>query len=623
MCGIFGVVFADGTQLPEETLLRRSAALIGHRGPDATGVHSEAGIGLAHTRLSLLDLDERSNQPFWDAEGRYALVFNGEIYNFKELRADLEARGSVFLTTSDTEVLLQSLIADGPEATLARLQGMFAFAFFDRRERSLLLARDRFGIKPLLVYQDGARLLFASEVKAFQPWVTLRPNAHQMIRYLMHIGQPMRGSCFYEDVTIIPPGSLVRMKLGGTPRTESYCELPDMVDTEQSEELSRLGDEQVVDRIDALLQNSVEQMLFADTRVGALCSGGVDSSLLMAMAARRHSDLAIFHANVVGPLSEYDAAAALARHLKLDLVTVEVQDDDFIDQTPEVVYHYEQPFPYHPHSVPFLLVSKLVQEHRVKAVLTGEGSDECFLGYGRLAQKPFWDSYSRQIRRLAGLVRRVPVIGDQLWPTRNELQGHIGQMLGQFEGPLQRKRIAERVAETTGKPADRNAQTLEQLSYHLRTLLHRNDTMGMAASIEARFPFLDEKLVQAAINLPFRHKIRWDPCVWEKEHPFVRDKWILRRVADRYLPKVLSQRKKRGFPVSAFRRMRMDSALFRNAFVPDCFQLSDGEFDFLMDGADQQLRTRLMMLEVWGQIFFCGRSREEMQGRLRQSLRFG
>ncbi len=147
--------------------------------------------------------------------------------------------------------------------------------------------------------------------------------------------------------------------------------------------------------------------------------------------------------------------------------------------------------------------------------------------------------------------------------------------------------------------------------------------MGMSASIEARFPFLDEKLVETAINLPFRHKIRWDAGVWEKEHPFVRDKWVLRRVADRYLPKSLSQRKKRGFPVSAFRRMHLHRDYFKNSFLTDHFKLTEGEFDFLIEGADQRLKTRLMMLEAWGQIFFGGLSPDAMRDKLRQHASFG
>jgi asparagine synthase (glutamine-hydrolysing) len=173
-------------------------------------------------------------------------------------------------------------------------------------------------------------------------------------------------------------------------------------------------------------------------------------------------------------------------------------------------------------------------------------------------------------------------------------------MLGQFQGERQRQGIHQRYRELTGEPPRRNADTLEQLTYHLRTLLHRNDTMGMAASIEARFPLLDENLVATAINLPYRHKIRLDFRSWDKEHPLVRDKWILRRVADRYLPRELSRRSKRGFPVSAYRRMKVGRGHFKRSFLADCFELGESDIDLLLDGADAALQARLVMLEAWG-----------------------
>ena len=622
MCGIFGIVYRDGKSEPSEESLRRSAQLLSHRGPDGAGIYHEAGIGLAHTRLSLVDLDARSDQPLWDQEGRYCLVYNGEIYNFRELRENLTERGVVFRTTSDTEVLLHCLILDGAEHTLPRLQGMFALAFFDKQARNLLLARDRFGIKPLFIYRDEERFLFASEVKAMQPWIKLRPNGFHMIRCLMHFGQPTRNSCFFENIEIVPSGSMIRLAIGEAPRIDKFIDLPDMLDPALSEELEGLGQEQVVDRVDELLQQSVEQMLFADAPVGALCSGGVDSSLLMAMAARRHSNLAIFHADVVGPLSECEAATQLAKHLKLDLLTVETRDTDFIALTPEVLYHYEQPYAGHQHSVPFMMVAKLVRDNGVKGVLTGEGADECFLGYGQIAQEPFWEFYDRQVQHLRRLVRAVPAIGHRLWHTADRGPQLIGEMLGQFEVTVDKKQTRELYAERMGGVLDRNVRTLDLLGYHVQTLLHRNDTMGMAASIEARFPFLDEKLVVTAINLPYRDKIRFSPSVWDGSHPFIRDKWVLRRVADRYLPKALSQRKKRGFPVSAFRRMHIRRDFFKKSFVTDYFKLTESEFDLLIEDADQPLKTRLMMLEAWGQLFFGGLSPEALQERLRQYLYF-
>jgi asparagine synthase (glutamine-hydrolysing) len=396
MCGLFGILYSNKETRPCESTLRRSAELINHRGPDGHGVFVGAGIGLAHTRLSLVDPTERSNQPLWDTNGRYCLVYNGEIYNFRELRQELSEREVQFETSSDTEVLLQLLILEGPNKTLPRLKGMFSFGFYDTLEKKLIVARDRFGIKPLLIYRDAEKFIFASEVKSIKPWVDLKPNSFQMIRHLMNYGVPVRNSGFFDDVEMVPPGSVITIDAGREPKTESFASLPDMLDANKAEFLNGLNPKQAVDHVDELLQRSVERMMFADAVVGALCSGGVDSSLLMAIAARTQNNLAIFHADVVGRESELDAASALAKHLKLDLLTTKIHDNDFLKLLPQVIYHYEFPFSGHPHSVPFLMVSNLVRDSGVKGVLTGEGADELFHGYNHLAYEPLWNFYDRQ-----------------------------------------------------------------------------------------------------------------------------------------------------------------------------------------------------------------------------------
>jgi asparagine synthase (glutamine-hydrolysing) len=553
----------------------------------------------------------------WDASGRYCLVYNGEVYNFRELRDELEQHGVAFRTASDTEVILQCFIHDGPHKALAKFSGMFALIFYDRTERRVHAARDRYGIKPLVVYRDEGRVVFASEVKSMSPWIDLRPNGLQMTRYLMDYGAPTQNEGFFERVEMVPPGSLISIEVGAPPTSTRFAELGDHVSADKMEHFRSLSPEQAIDHVDDLLQRSVRRMLFADAPVGALCSGGVDSSLLMAIAARFHNNLAIFHADVVGRESEYEAASTLARHLKLDLLTVKVRDEDFIELAPDVMYHYEYPFSGHPHSIPFLMVSRLVKEHNVKAVLTGEGSDENFLGYTYLPYEPLWKYYARQIGRIGSLVQRVPVIGDKLWPASSN-PDLIADMLGQFSMSSETRRTHQLYAENAHRPIDSNVRTLDLLEYHLRTLLHRNDAMGMATSIEARFPFLDEELVDAACNFPYHYKIRFSPAVWEKEHPLLRDKWVVRAVADRYMPDELSKRRKWGFNVSAFQRMRIDGEFFADSFVAEHFRLTQAQMKYFLEQADQRLTTKIMMLESWGQLFFQGTGTEDLQARFRR-----
>ena len=372
------------------------------------------GIG-PYTALSP-DLNARSNQPFWDQQQRYCLVYNGEIYNFQALRTELEQQGIRFRTTSDTEVLLEWLIHSGAEATLPKLEGMFAFALYDRIEQTLLLARDSLGIKPLFIYDQDDAFVFASEICAMRPWIPFAPDQLSIASYLSGFSGPTKGYTFFEQVQSLEPGGIITIRRGERATYRRFFSLESFCDPAEMERLQQLKLSRLVDEVDARLHASVRSQLVADAPVGALCSGGVDSSLLMAIAAKYHNNLAVFHANVVGPLSEYEAATRLAKHLKLDLKTVDVLDQDFLDKMPEVIGHYGYPYyPCNPHSIPFFMVSQLVHNNQVKAILSGEGADECFLGYSWLAPS--------SLQKWRHVLTGAPVAED---PPQAPLLGTIG-----------------------------------------------------------------------------------------------------------------------------------------------------------------------------------------------------
>jgi asparagine synthase (glutamine-hydrolysing) len=225
-----------------------------------------------------------------------------------------------------------------------------------------------------------------------------------------------------------------------------------------------------------------------------------------------------------------------------------------------------------------------------------------------LAYEPWWRFYQRQLERLRHLAGRVPVIGEHLWPAQAN-SDLVADMLTQGSSTAHERRAREVFASTFGPAGGKGTsaiRSLELLGYHLGTLLHRNDTMGMSASIEARFPFLDEALVETAVNLPYRYKIRFSPRAWEREHPLLRDKWVVRAVADRYMPKHLSKRKKWGFDVSAYRRMSIDNGFFADSFVADFLRMSTARFDACLDELSPALKVKFMMLEMWGQMFIRG-----------------
>ena len=620
MCGIFGILNHKDNSIPNEHRLKETGHLLCHRGPDSEGIFADVGIGLVHTRLSLLDLSARSNQPFWDTQGRYCLVYNGEIYNFTELRAELETDGVQFKTSSDTEVLLEYLINRGIDKTLFKLEGMFAFALYDKFEKTLILARDRFGIKPLFIYDGDDAFIFASEIQALRPWLKFEPDLLSISSFLSGFQGPTKGHTFYKNIKFLSPGGVVKVGIGQPAKYGEFFSMVDFWDNDYIAQLGLLKPPQIVDKVEELLHESIKSQLIADAPVGALCSGGVDSSIIMAIAAKFHNNLAIFHANVVGPNSEFDAASLLAKHLKLDLKTTEVIDKDFIDMIPEITEHYGHPFFPNPHSVPFLKVSKLVRKNNVKAVLSGEGSDELFLGYRNLV--PDIRKINRNPRKTLKELMNTLLKQKE---TENISTIHpltLGMELhNRFEVGLENEEIRKHTKNCHGAALDfKNLKSIDLLNYNLRALLHRNDSMGMATSIESRFPFLDTKLVKLAVNMPYKFKIRFSRTAFGGNHNFFKNKWVLRKVAERYLPKKLSQRPKKNFPVDAFKRFKFSSSFWEKSYVVDLFGLAPREIQYLTEHAQQSMKIKLMHLDVWAHVCLNNLSKATIINRLRDHI---
>jgi len=551
MCGICGVFVAKGGAEVSEALLTRMRDNLRHRGPDAAGLwfDSSCRLGLGHRRLSIVDLDAASTQPMADAGQSVVVAFNGEIYNHVALRRELERAGYPFRTAhSDTEVLVQGYRAWGWEGMLQRLRGMFAIALWDNLQRVLYLGRDRVGIKPLYLHAGAGRLLFASEIKAIlqAPEVARDIDPIAMYHYLSGMVTPAPMTMF-RGIQKVPAGCYLQVDDDGRTTFKRYWH-PAM--NPPSRPTSR---EQAVRSIRATFDDAVVEHMAADVPVGVLLSGGVDSSALLAgMAAHAGGTVHSFSVGYQGfpELDEREHARDIARHFGSEHHEIQLTQQAFEDSWAEVLYHQDEPLADWV-CVPLYHVSKLAAG-QVKAVLVGEGADELFAGYSGYLRylnlhRRFWEPY----RRLPGVLRRgagwlaqqagrnglfhVSALDFFIRASRDdecfwggaatfwELQKgallnrsliDVGSSLGPLDDSLLRVADSNAVMAAAvallpvGHVEQLQRMTQLELAYRLpELLLMRVDKMTMAHSLEARVPFLDHRLVEAACAMPTAWKL--------------------------------------------------------------------------------------------------------------------
>jgi asparagine synthase (glutamine-hydrolysing) len=337
-----------------------------------------------------------------------------------------------------------------------------------------------------------------------------------------------------------------------------------------------------------------------------------------AVAIASNRQMVGYHADVLAD-SERDAAEDVARTLGLALRTTEVSDERFLEAVPAATWANDVPLTYHLNSVPFFLVCRLARADGVKVLLTGEGSDEYFLGYPQLALEPVMERV-RSARTALNLAshRTVPRLAALLWPRQAQrFSDRLGDLVTGYEADL--------VATTSEAAADHLADrrerrtlrlTLGLIDQHLVSLLHRNDRLGMAASLESRFPFLGHELARLAINLPATYKLHGSRQVHDRRHPFVTDKWVIRELAKEVVPSRLAGRAKQGFPVSVYDRLELTTATFADGWVADAFSLDTRALRRLVDAGPSVWTTRLMLLDVWARLFVTGSSIEDCQAHL-------
>ena len=397
MCGILGFVGSFGS-----ASLDAMARALAHRGPDDRGLHIDEaqGIGLGQTRLAIIDLTATGHQPMADASARYLVVFNGEIYNYRELRAELEREGVAFRGHSDTEVMLEWYARLGP-AVLDKLNGIFALAIWDQERRELFLARDGLGVKPLY-YTEGRRgFAFASELKALMPVLdarTLDPAA--LHRYMSFLWCPGEGTPIRE-VRQLHPGEAMLVKGGRIDRRWTWYELP-----ARQPRLGAIPDGEVVSSTAAMLRSAVHRQLVADVPLGAFLSGGLDSSAVVAFARERTPDLKCFTidlqgGNDAGFADDLPYARRVAAHLKVPLHVVTVEASQMARDLERMVWMIDEPLA-DPAPLNVLYISRLAREQGIKVLLSGSGGDDLYTGYRRhVAQRyeHWWSWLPASLRR--------------------------------------------------------------------------------------------------------------------------------------------------------------------------------------------------------------------------------
>ncbi len=582
MCGITGLIDLKAQTSTEELsqLTTRMNDTLYHRGPDggAVWVDAEQGIGLGHRRLSIIDLSEAGNQPMTSSDGRFVLVYNGEVYNAEDLRPELSAAGYRFNGHSDTEVIVNGFSHWGVKATLEKLIGMFAIAAWDKKEKTFYLMRDRVGIKPLFWCDTGSSFLFGSELKALYAHgdCPKEINRGAIASYLRHNCIPAPHTVF-KNIQKLMPGHLLTRKADGEQTIEPFWSLEDIVKQSQPFEGTET---EAVDQLEDLLKDAVGRRMVSDVPLGAFLSGGIDSSTVAALM-QTQSDQKIRTFSIGFEEEGYNEAkhaAAVAEHLGTDHTELYVTPAEARDVIPKLADFYDEPFS-DSSQIPTYLVSQMTRDH-VTVALSGDGGDELFAGYTRYLTAA---KYGKSIYGLPKPVRKIGAglikcLSPDMWdgvlkviPEKRK-PSHVGNKLhklanvmGQDQDDYYRTLVSqwpapEEIVLNTKEPKGiiwdervkafvpgfvERMQYLDMLTYMTDDILTKVDRASMAVSLEARVPLLDHRVLEYAWSLPMDMKIRDG-----------QGKWALRQVLYRHVPQELIDRPKMGFgvPIDAWLR---------------------------------------------------------------------
>lgn len=627
MCGICGSISLKGNLDLDAAALQRMNDAMTHRGPDDAGQMIDGRVGLAMRRLSIIDL-AGGHQPIWNEDNSRCIVFNGELYNFKELRAQLEAKGHSFRTRSDTEVVLHSYDEWGADC-LPKFNGMFGFAIWDVKSQELFLARDPIGEKPLYYYQDSEHLTFGSEIKAIlaAPHVPREVNPEGLFNFLAYC-HAVAPQTIYKNIYKLPPGHYLRVK-GDAVTTTRYWDI-----AEGMADISTASPEELCKQIVEILDDAVRLRMVADVPVGAFLSGGVDSSAVVALM-KRHATGPVKTFSVGfadgGHYNELSVARMVANHFGTDHHELVPEHTDLVAVLRSLVYHYDEPFA-DAAGFPLYLLSQFAREH-VKVVLCGDGGDELFGGYRRYAADRFASGYqimpgvvgAKMLPAVAGKLPRVRKLKRTLntLPIKDPSRRY-SYWLTMFSPELQEQllleewRRQEQQYDVLGTYSNfyhapqGKVDHLNRLMYvDLKTRLadaymEKTDKATMAHSLEARLPILDPRLVEMAFKIPAKYKVHGSTL-----------KWILKQAVAPLIPEEIIKRPKHGFAVPTDSWFRGDLKKFAYDVLLDSKTLARGYFnkEFIEQIWNEHTTGRnvwdaqlwlLLNFELWHRIYMDG-----------------
>lgn len=621
MCGICGIVNFDSEMTIGQDEIGRMVDQLLHRGPDSRGVRLDGKVGLGHTRLSIIDLSEAACQPMSNEDDTIWITYNGEVYNFFDLRHKLESKGHRFKSKSDTEVIVHLYEEEGIQC-LSRLRGMFAFAIWDKNERQLFLARDRFGQKPLYYYIDDEKLLFASEVKSIlaSRLVEISPDYQALYQYLClgYVPHPNTG---FRGIKKLPPGHYL-VTDGAKVVLKPYWSL--QVETSDNE---TINETEVSQKLLDLLTEATQMRLVSDVPVGVLLSGGVDSNAVAAMMSRYSDQIKTFTVGFEDELyDERKEARLLAEKLGTDHHEMVVKPD-IIEVLPNLVRAYDEPFA-DPSTIPSYYVAQMASQH-VKVVLNGDGGDESFAGYGKYVQGMVGTRLQGIPASIGGFFTRIL---DQKRAGKAKSLSEVLALSGRspasaftqlglvtpapYVDSLINSNFKNLIG--TGNPLTHLLRCYEKHysgdtvntmlavdreTYLPDDLLFKIDIATMSHGLEARSPFLDHHLVKYVAGLPGNLKLRG----WKK-------KYILKQALRDVLPPQVLTRRKRGFDVPIGRWLKNElkevcqDALSDNGLIVDIFEKNKLEKMFEDHLHNHREWGRffwmILMLHLWFELFF-------------------